>query len=455
IARDGGFIATGYDAELDEMCILRDEARAIIAGMQAKYADMADIASLKIKHNNVLGYFVETTATHADRMMSAPLSDTFIHRQTTANQVRFTTVDLSDLETKILNAAGQALAIELRLFDALVRQVMSYAGPLQNCARAIAELDVTAGWAHQAAIGGWVRPTITPTRDFKITGGRHPVVEHVMRTNPNAQFVANDCDMGERDHLVWLITGPNMAGKSTYLRQNALIALLAQAGAFVPATTATIGLVSQIFSRVGASDDLARGQSTFMVEMVETAAILNNADDRALVILDEIGRGTSTYDGLSIAWATLEHLHDVNKCRALFATHYHELTQVADTLDHVGNATVAVREWEGEVVFLHEVRTGTADRSYGVQVAKLAGLPQSVLDRASIVLNALEDGDRANGANPTAIVSDLPLFSAAPAPMPQAKQSPALDKLKTVNPDELTAKEALDLIYTLKSLSQD
>ncbi|MGB1235138.1 MAG: DNA mismatch repair protein MutS [Planktomarina sp.] len=451
LARDGGFIAGGYDPELDELRTLRDEARSIIAGMQATFAEQTGISTLKIKHNNVLGYFVEVTAIHADKMMSTPLSDTFIHRQTTANQVRFTTVELSEIETKILNAAGKALALETELFEELRQLILSQAGPLQNCARALAEVDVAAAWADQAAMMDWVKPTITRGREFQISAGRHPVVEHVLRADA-VQFVANDCTMAPDASMIWLLTGPNMAGKSTYLRQNALIALLAQAGSFVPAKTATIGLVSQIFSRVGASDDLASGRSTFMVEMVETAAILNNADDRALVILDEIGRGTSTYDGLSIAWATLEHLHDANQCRALFATHYHEMTQVSAKLDRVGNSTVTVKEFDGEVIFLHEVKEGTADRSYGVQVAKLAGLPQVVLDRAKVVLDALEAGERDRGGSPSALVDDLPLFSAMPpAPTPIKGPSPVEEKLKAVNPDGLTAKEALDLIYALKA----
>jgi len=265
-------------------------------------------------------------------------------------------------------------------------------------------------------------------------------------------FIANDCDLSAQDNAaIWLLTGPNMAGKSTFLRQNALIAILAQMGSFVPAQSAHIGLVSQIFSRVGASDDLARGRSTFMVEMVETAAILNQANDRALVILDEIGRGTATYDGLSIAWATLEHLHDVNRARALFATHYHEMTSLAGRLPGVENATVTVKEWEGEVIFLHEVRRGAADRSYGVQVARLAGLPDPVVARAREILSALEQG---TDSGPKAIIDDLPLFAASPPPAPASPQtSPAMEKLAQISPDELTPKQALDLLYDLKALS--
>lgn len=456
LARDGGFIATGCDAELDEARQLRDEGRSVIAGMQQDYAAQTGIQSLKIKHNNVLGYFIEVTATHADKMMSAPLSETFIHRQTTANQVRFTTVELSDLETRILNAGGRALEIEKRLYDGLKACVLERAASISQTARALAELDLASSLANLALAQDWCKPTLDTSRTFEIDGGRHPVVEHALKQQDGAPFIANNCDLTAEDGAaVWLLTGPNMSGKSTFLRQNALIAILAQMGSYVPAQSAHIGLVSQIFSRVGASDDLARGRSTFMVEMVETAAILNQADDRALVILDEIGRGTATYDGLSIAWATLEHLHDVNKSRALFATHYHEMTALAGKLDGVENATVSVKEWEGEVIFLHEVKRGAADRSYGVQVAQLAGLPPAVIARARVVLDALESGEREGGATQKTLIDDLPLFSATPAPFPaKPENSPALEMLEAVHPDELSPREALDLIYKLKDAAK-
>ena len=448
LARDGGFIAAGYDAELDEARKLRDEGRSVIAGMQADFIAQTGITSLKIKHNNVLGYFIETTATHAEKMLAPPLNDSFIHRQTTANQVRFTTVELSEIETRILNAGGHALEIEKRLYSSLKDAILAQAGPLGALARALAEVDLATALAHLARTENWVRPKLDDSRAFAITGGRHPVVEMALQKQ-GAPFVANDCTLS--DARVWLLTGPNMAGKSTFLRQNALLAILAQMGGFVPATAAHIGIVSQIFSRVGASDDLARGRSTFMVEMVETAAILNQADDRALVILDEIGRGTATYDGLSIAWATLEHLHDVNRCRALFATHYHEMSALSAKLDGVENATVTVKEWDGDVIFLHEVKRGTADRSYGVQVARLAGLPQVVVDRAKVVLEALEKGEREGGRK--AFVDDLPLFAAMPAPPPVKHQVSEVEaRLKGVMPDELTPKEALALIYELRGM---
>ena len=448
LARDGGFIAAGYNGELDEFRSLRDEGRSVIAGLQSQYVDRTGVSALKIKHNNVLGYFIEVTATHSAKMLAVPLSETFIHRQTTANQVRFTTVELSELETRILNAGGQCLEIEKRLYSTIKSAILNQAPQLFTLARALAEFDLSAALARLAHEEGWVRPVMTAEREFVITEGRHPVVEAALRAS-GTPFVANDTDLS--DEQIWLLTGPNMAGKSTYLRQNALIAVLAQMGAFVPAKAATIGVVSQIFSRVGASDDLSKGQSTFMVEMVETAAILNQADDRALVILDEIGRGTATYDGLSIAWATLEHLHEVNRCRALFATHYHEMTGLSEKLEGVANATVTVKEWDGDVIFLHEVKRGTADRSYGVQVARLAGLPKSVVERAKVVLEALEKGEREGKQK--AVIDDLPLFSVTPTPAPQKTAPSEVEaRLKDVMPDDLSPKDALDLIYELRGL---
>ena len=455
LLRDGNFIAQGYDPDLDETRRLRNEGRSVIVGLQQEYSVQTAIQSLKIKHNNVLGYFIETTATHAEKMLSPPLSDLFIHRQTTANQVRFTTVALSELETKILNAANHAQDIEQRHFNDLRAAVLAQAAQISLAAQAFAIFDVSLALADLAIRENWCRPKVDNSYAFAISGGRHPVVEHALKSQSGASFIANDSALD--DNKIWLLTGPNMAGKSTFLRQNALIALLAQMGSFVPATSAHIGLVSQLFSRVGASDDLARGRSTFMVEMVETAAILNQADHRALVILDEIGRGTATYDGLSIAWATLEHLHDVNKSRSLFATHYHELTALAGKLDRVENATVAVKEWQGEVIFLHEVIKGAADRSYGVQVAQLAGLPKTVVDRARMVLEALEKGERENGSGAKALIDDLPLFAMAPsAPPKQAVTAPSqVDALlRDVQPDELTPRDALKLIYQLKDCAQ-
>jgi DNA mismatch repair protein MutS len=455
LARDGGFIAPGYDEELDQTRQLRDEGRGVIARMQAEYITQTGIPSLKIKHNNVLGYFIECTSTHAEKMLAPPLSETFIHRQTTANQVRFTTVPLSELETRILNAGNHALEIEKRLYDTLKGAILAHSGPIGEAARGLAEIDLATAFADLAAGENWVEPTIDNSRAFEIEAGRHPVVEAALK-RAGEPFIANDCALtGGDTPAIWLLTGPNMAGKSTFLRQNAIIALLAQAGSFVPAARAHIGLVSQLFSRVGAADDLARGRSTFMVEMVETAAILNQADDRALVILDEIGRGTATYDGLSIAWAVLEHLHATNRCRALFATHYHEMTALSAKLPGVENATVTVKEWDGEVIFLHEVRKGAADRSYGVQVARLAGLPDSVVARARVVLDALEKGEREGGVKKQTIIDDLPLFSvavAAPTPPATKGPSPVEERLKALHPDEMTPKDAIAALYELRSL---
>ena len=455
LSRDGGFIAEGYNTALDEARTLQDEGRGVVAGLQVKYADLAGVTSLKIKHNNVLGYFIETTATHAEKMMAPPLNETFIHRQTTANQIRFTTVELSELERRILNAGGEALEIEKRLYSVLITAILAEQGALNAVSSALAEFDLATALADLAADQDWCRPKVDESRAFEITSGRHPVVERALRVQGGGSFVANDCELSAENDAaaITLLTGPNMAGKSTYLRQNALIALLAQMGSFVPAAKAHIGIVSQVFSRVGASDDLARGRSTFMVEMVETAAILNQADVKALVILDEIGRGTATYDGLSIAWATLEHLQSVNQVRALFATHYHELTALAAKLEGVSNATVAVREWDGEVIFLHEVREGAADRSYGVQVAQLAGLPPAVITRARSVLDALEKGEREN-TSPKALIDALPLFSAVasdPSTAKSAEPSQVEAQIKDMHPDQMTPIEALQALYDLKA----
>jgi len=452
LLRDGGLIAAGFDSALDDARSLRDDGRSVIARMQAEYAETTATPGLRIRHNNVLGYFIEVTPTHEAKLRAR--DELFIHRQTTAGQVRFTTVALSELESRILDAAERALMIEREHFDALVTGVVAQAAAIGRAAAALAVIDVAASMAELAADEGWTAPVVDDSRAFVVQGGRHPVVEHALRERGSPPFVANDCALTEGETpAIWLLTGPNMAGKSTFLRQNALIALLAQTGCFVPAASARIGLVSQLFSRVGASDDLARGRSTFMVEMVETAAILNQADDRALVILDEIGRGTATWDGLAIAWATLEHLHEANRCRALFATHYHEMTALASRLDGVANATVTVQEYRGEMVFLHEVRPGAADRSYGVQVARLAGLPPAAVARAREVLEMLERSDRDSG-RAEALIDDLPLFRHAPAAAAATAGShhPALERLSGVEPDTLSPIEALKLVYELRAL---
>jgi DNA mismatch repair protein MutS len=457
LARDGGFVATGYDTELDEMRSLRDHGKSVIAQMQKSYAKDTGINALKIKHNNVLGYFVETPSSHADRMLAAPLCDQFKHRQTTASAIRFTTPELADMETKILNAAGRSTEIEQRIFNELRGEIVNNSAELGQAAASLATIDLSTALADLAVGENWCRPVLTSDRSFSIVDGRHPVVENALKRSSGNPFVANSCDLtpaSDKAACIWLLTGPNMAGKSTFLRQNAIIALLAQIGSYVPARSARIGIVTQLFSRVGASDDLARGRSTFMVEMVETAAILNQAEDKALVILDEIGRGTATYDGLSIAWATLEHLHEKNICRTIFATHYHELTALSSTLDGLSNTTIAVREWDGDVIFLHEVKKGAADRSYGVQVAKLAGLPKSVISRARTVLDALEKADVGGAGKSAALIDDLPLFSLAPQPVAALAEAPSKleQTLRAAHPDELSPLEALNLIYQLRDL---
>ena len=420
LARDGGFIATGYASDLDELVKLRDDSRRLVAGLQARYATETGIASLKIRHNNVLGYHIDIGPNHAAKM-----GEGFIHRQTLASSMRYSTVELGELELKIASAADRALALEMKLFDDLVADAVAQASEIGRAAASLAALDVASSLAELAVAERYARPKVDDSIAFSIRQGRHPVVEAALQRTAGASFVANDCDLQTTQRL-WLLTGPNMAGKSTFLRQNAIIAVLAQAGSFVPAEAAHIGVVDRLFSRVGAADDLARGRSTFMVEMVETAAILNQAGERALVILDEIGRGTATYDGLSIAWAAVEHLHDRNRCRALFATHYHELTALAAKLDHLACFTMRVKEWQGDVVFLHEVAPGAADRSYGIHVAKLAGLPAGVIARAEQVLATLEKGEQ--GGALARLAEDLPLFAQAKPPPALAEPSP-LEKL--------------------------
>ncbi|MBL4618891.1 MAG: DNA mismatch repair protein MutS [Marinicaulis sp.] len=451
LARDGGFIAKGYDVGHDRALLLRDESRRVIAGLEAQYREMTSLKVLKIRHNNVLGYFVETPPSHGDKLMASPFDETFIHRQTLASAVRFTTGELADLDAKISRARDEALARELTLYDELVTEVLGRRDSVSAAGMALGEIDVHAALAELATDESFQRPRVDDSVAFDIKSGRHPVVERALRVGGEAGFVANDCLLSEDDdaHL-WLITGPNMAGKSTFLRQNALIAILAQAGSFVPAESAHIGVIDRVFSRVGASDDLAKGRSTFMVEMVETAAILNQATERSLVVLDEIGRGTSTFDGLSIAWAAVEHLHDVNRCRGLFATHYHELTALSEPLSCLVNMSMKVREWKGDVVFLHEVGAGPADRSYGIAVARLAGMPGRVVERAEAVLALLEEQRQAGGA-----IDELPLFAAAApihAPVDNEGEGKVASALKDANPDAMSPREALEFIYRLKSL---
>ena len=466
-ARDGGFVRDGASADLDAQRDLRDRSRQVIAGLQANYAEATGIRSLKVRHNNVLGYFVEVTATNAAALGKAPHNETFIHRQTLANVMRFSTPELAEIEARIISAADRALALELEIFAELAREVLAEQSALADASAALAELDHYAGLAEIAVEQRYVRPVIDGSLVFLVEEGRHPMVEQNLRRGDGTSFVGNDCLLGDADGggtspgtspggtRLLVVTGPNMAGKSTFLRQNALIVVLAQSGSFVPARCAHLGVVDRLFSRVGAADDLARGRSTFMVEMVETASILNQATPRSFVVLDEIGRGTATFDGLSIAWAALEYLHEVNRSRVLFATHYHELTALADKLAHAANARVEVKEWRDEIVFLYRVVQGAADRSYGIHVAKLAGLPEPVLARASEVLEALEQAD--GRPKPADLASDLPLFQAAKGfGEPKRDQASALEQaVAALNPDAMTPKEALEALYRLKAILKE
>ena len=452
-ARDGGFIAPGYAPELDELVSLQGESRRHLANLQSRYVDETGVRTLKIRHNNVLGYFVEVPAKHAPELPTGG-DGPFIHRQSMASNTRFTTVELGELEGRIARAADQALALELRLFEDLVGEVAARAEAVARAAAALAALDVAAGLADLAVERRYCRPVLNDGFDFEIKGGRHAMVEAALEETGQGSFVANDCALPEEARL-WLLTGPNMAGKSTFLRQNALIAVMAQMGSFVAAEAARIGVVDRLFSRVGAADDLARGRSTFMVEMVETAAILNQAGPKSLVILDEIGRGTATFDGLSIAWAVVEHLHEVNRCRTLFATHYHELAKLSAKLPGLACHSMRVKEWQGDVVFLHEVAPGVAERSYGIHVGRLAGLPEAVVERAQTVLAGLAGNEAASAL--TRLADDLPLFAAAAktAPEPSPSPSPVEAALAAVDADALSPRQALELLYRLKGLAAD
>jgi len=440
----GGFIAEGYDAALDELRQVSSHSRRAIAALEARYRDETGIAALKIRHNGVLGYFIEVPARHADALM-APDSG-FTHRQTMAGAVRFNSLHLHEEATRIAEAGGHALAAEEAHFEELVEAVSAARERIARTAAALARIDVAAGQAERAAEGGWSRPEIVDRACLEIEAGRHPVVEAALARGGD-RFVANDCRLGPDDRL-WLVGGPNMGGKSTFLRQNALIVLLAQAGGYVPAARATVGLVDRLFSRVGASDNLARGRSTFMVEMVETAAILSQAGERSFVILDEIGRGTSTYDGLALAWAVAEAIHESNRCRCLFATHYHELARLAETCPALSLHHVRAKEWKGDLVLLHEVADGAADRSYGLAVAKLAGVPAAVIARARQVLDKLEKG-RAETGGLAAGLGELPLFAAA-AHAQEEQADTVRDRLAETDVDALSPRDALDLLYELK-----
>jgi DNA mismatch repair protein MutS len=451
-ARDGGFIAAGFDPGLENVRALRDDSRRVIADLQRRYQDETGLAGLKVRHNAVLGYHIDATPKQAEALMRPPLSATYIHRQTLASSVRFTTTELAELDARIARAAGEALARELELFRGFVERVTALEGPIRAAAQALAALDVECASAQWADEQGAARPQIDDSAAYLCEAGRHPVVEAAL-AREGKSFTANDARLdgeGLAAPRLAFVTGPNMAGKSTYLRQIALLAILAQAGFFVPAKRLRLGIVDRVFSRVGAADDLARGRSTFMAEMVETAAILHQAGPKALVILDEIGRGTATFDGLAIAWAAAEHLHNVNQCRALFATHYHELTILSERLQAAANVSLRAKEWKGDLIFLHEVQPGAADRSYGIQAAKLAGLPKSAVDRARAVLARLEAG---RGGKASGLLEELPLFADAPLEAPQ-EPSPVLLALEEADPDTMSPRAALDLIYKLKALAK-
>ncbi|MFV0431944.1 MAG: DNA mismatch repair protein MutS [Alphaproteobacteria bacterium] len=450
--RDGGAIKQGFSDELDNLRRLRDHSRQHLALMQEQYIKETGISTLKIKHNNLLGYYVEVPSRQSEHIKLKP-EGIFTHRQTMANAIRYLTDELVELEGKIAKASEQALLLEAEIFNKLVQEVLSQASELEKAAHALAIFDVSTALAALAQEKSWHRPELDESRNLEIHQGRHPIVEEALKKQDGESFVANDCNLSGTEQL-WLLTGPNMAGKSTYLRQNALIVILAQMGSFIPAASAKIGIVDRLFSRVGAADDLARGQSTFMVEMIETATILNQATERSLVILDEIGRGTATFDGLSIAWAVVEHLHEVNRTRALFATHYHELTQLEKSLERLSCWSMKVREWEGDVIFLHEVGRGSADRSYGIHVGRLAGLPHAVIERAEQVLHSLE-GTRQKVVSDD--LSNLPLFAdivALDQKNQPKKLSPALEYLDNIMPDDLSPRDALEIVYELKKLSQ-
>ncbi|MDG2004925.1 MAG: DNA mismatch repair protein MutS [Novosphingobium sp.] len=442
--QQGGFIAEGYDAALDVLRETSGNARKAIAALEAKYRDETGVMALKIKHNNVLGYFIEVPAKHGDGLMAADSG--FTHRQTMAGAVRFNAVPLHEEASRIAEAGAHAHAAEEAHFEELVGTAVAARRPIAETAAAIARIDVAASHAERAVQGGWSRPAICEEPELLVEGGRHPVVEAAL-SDTGDRFIANDCQLMADDRL-WLIGGPNMGGKSTFLRQNALIVLLAQAGAFVPATSARIGLVDRLFSRVGASDDLARGRSTFMVEMVETAAILAQATERSFVILDEVGRGTSTYDGLALAWAVVEAVHGTNRCRCLFATHYHELSRLAESCDALSLHHVRAREWKGDLVLLHELAEGPADRSYGLAVARLAGVSAQVLARAKSVLERLERA-RAESGGLAAGLGDLPLFAAA-QDMTEEKVDSLREQLLALDVDALSPRDALEALYELR-----
>lgn len=449
LARNGEFINMGYSPQLDELIEIQENAKYMLTQMQKKYAEETGISNIKIAFNNLIGYYIEIPIKYSERFLNDK-SYGFIHKQTMLNFVRFTSEELIDFEQKILHSKELSLEMELAIFNQFVADIQALADDISLTCVALGNIDVASSLAYYSEINHWTRPILTNDNSFDIKDGRHPVVEKFIQ-NDMATFIPNDCKMSNDTSLLWIITGPNMAGKSTFLRQNAVIAILAQMGSFVPAEYAKIGIIDKLYSRVGASDDLARGRSTFMVEMVEVATILNNATEKSLVILDEVGRGTATYDGLSIAWSVIEHLHDVNKCRSLFATHYHELTALANRMDKIELYTMRIKEWKGEIVFLHEICQGATDRSYGIHVGKLAGLPASVLERAKDILEKLEDKKK----DQKPLFEDLPLFSQCLKTISEVKESRVEQELKKLDVDALSPRDALDYIYKLKTILEE
>jgi DNA mismatch repair protein MutS len=426
---EGGIIRKGFDAELDKLTELRENARGVLNRLAEREVQRTGIGSLKVGFNSVFGYYIEITHAHSEKVPAD-----YVRKQTLKNAERYITAELKDLETQILNAEESSRKLERRLFEQVRARAAEEIAALQETARAVAELDALGSMARVAAELGWIRPEVDDSRALEIEGGRHPVLERILA----GKLVANDTRLDGEGSRILLITGPNMAGKSTYLRQSALIALLAQIGSFVPARRARIGRIDRIFTRVGASDEIARGVSTFMQEMVETANILHHATDRSLVVLDELGRGTSTYDGVSIAWAVCEHLHQKTRARTLFATHYHELVELSRTLTGVRNLHAAVQEWKGKIVFLYRIVEGATNRSYGIHVAQLAGLPKEAIERAGLILRQLEEVTSAAGANSMLQLSLFTARESAPPPL-----HPILQELKCLDPDTLSPLEAL------------
>ncbi|MCT4552501.1 MAG: DNA mismatch repair protein MutS [Alphaproteobacteria bacterium] len=456
LARDGDFIKENFNLALDECINLMKDNKGIIANLQAMYSDKSKTSSLKIKFNNMLGYYIEVPSKQAQSLFDMP--ETFIHRQTMANAVRFTTTELAELEKNIREAESKKQGLELKIFEELKEKVLEKADEIRNCSDIISKLDIFTSMSELAIEENYCKPKMSDSTDFYIKNGRHPVVEYNIKKSAQDDFIGNDCVLNNKSKeysKIWILTGPNMAGKSTFLRQNALITILAHVGCYVPAEIAEIGIVDKIFSRVGASDNLAKGQSTFMVEMIETSAILNKATDKSLVILDEIGRGTATYDGLSIAWAVMEYLNNKSKCRCLFATHYHELTDLSKKLELVSNHTVSIKEWEDEVIFMHKVIPGTADKSYGLHVAKIAGIPSSIINRAGDILDNLESTNSNNTVEK--ISNNLNLFDdylKEEETKFEVRESKVEMMLETIDPNTLSPRDALDKLYELKDMQR-